>query len=167
VGGTEKLVPNLNNKEKYVVHLKTLQLYISLGLKVTKIHRALSFTQAAWMKPYIEKNTQMRTKADNEFEKDFYKLMNNSVFGRTMMNVRKFTNFELVTNLKRLKKIQTAPKGKIKSTTIYRTCDNCLKPNYEELECLGCLVGVHREKPQVKLDICGYDCFGSKQTFDV
>jgi hypothetical protein len=57
-----------------------------------------------------------------------------------------------VTNLKRLKKIQTAPKGKIKSIYIYRTGDNCSKPNYEELECLGCLVGVHREKPQVELN---------------
>ena len=142
MGGAEQLVPNLNNKEKYVVDLKTLKLYISLGLKVTKIHRALSFTQASWMKPHIEKNTQMRTKASNEYEKDFYKLMNNSVFGRIKMNIRKFTNFELVIDLK---KIQTAPKGKIKSTTIYRTCDNYSKPNYEELEFLGCLVGVHRE----------------------
>ena len=135
-----------------MVHLKTLQLYISLGLKVTKIHRALTFTRASWMKPYIEKNTQMRTKASNEFEKDLYKLMNNFVFGRTMMNVRKFTNFELVTDLKRLKKIQTAQKGTINSTTIYRMRDNCAKPNYEELECLGCLVGVHREKPKVGLN---------------
>ena len=81
----KKLIPNLNSKQKYVLHYKNLQLYLSLGLVLKKIHRVLEFKQESWLKYF---NTQKRTNATSAFEKDSFKLMNNSVFGKTMENLR-------------------------------------------------------------------------------
>ena len=75
----EKLVPNLMNKSRYVLHYRNLQLYLSLGMKLTKVHKVLQFNQCPWMALYITKNTELRKTATNDFEKDFYKLMNNAV----------------------------------------------------------------------------------------
>ena len=108
----EKLIPNLRNKTKYVIHYKNLIQCLKAGLKLKKIHRSIKFIESEWMKPYIEMNTNLRTKAKNNFEKDFFKLMNNSVFGKTMENIRNRVNVKLVNTEERLKKLSAKPNNK-------------------------------------------------------
>ena len=98
INGVEKLVPNLYYKCKYVIHIKALKQAIDHGLVLERIHRCMEFKQSAWMKEYIDFNTRLRTAAKNDFKKDFYKLMNNSVFGKTMENIRKHRSIKLVNN---------------------------------------------------------------------
>ena len=107
--GVEKLIPNLRDKTKYVIHYKNLIQCLKAGMKLKKIHRGIKFIQSDWMKPYIEKNTNLRTKAKNNFEKDFYKLMNNSVFGKTMENIRNRVDVKLVNTEEKLKKLIAKP----------------------------------------------------------
>ena len=109
IGRVEKLIPNLKDKKKYVLHYRNLQLYLKLGLKLKKIHRALEFSQSKWLEPYIAFNTQKRAGAKNVFEKDFFKLMNNSVFGKTMENLRKRSNIQLVTDPDRMLRLAARP----------------------------------------------------------
>ena len=86
---TEKLIPNLNAEKNYVVHYRNLKLYFYLGMKLTNIHKVVTFRQTPWGKQYIDFNTEKRKMTKNDFEKDLFKLMNNEVFGNTMENLRK------------------------------------------------------------------------------
>ena len=138
VGLVKKLVPTLSNKERYVLHYRNLQLYMSLGLKLTKIHRALEFDQSPWLKPYIDFNTKKRAEAKNSFEKDFFKLMNNSVFGKTMENLRKRQDIKLVTDEEKLLKWASRP-----------SFISCKIFNED-------LVAVHKTKPTLTLNRPAY-----------
>ena len=86
VGEVNKLIPNLKNKENYVVHYRNLQLYKSLGMKIVKTYRVLKFKQFDWLKKFVMFNTEQRMRSDNGYEKGFFKLMVNSVYGKTMEN---------------------------------------------------------------------------------
>ena len=96
-----KLVCTVQDKINYVVHIVALKQALNHGLKLTKVHKIIQFDQEAWLKPYIDMNTKLRKEAKNDFEKDFFKLMNNAVFGKTMENIKKHRDIKLVTFDKR------------------------------------------------------------------
>ena len=134
INKVNKLIPNFNNKEKYVVHYKDLKQYLSLGLKLTKIHRGIKFNEKAWLKDYIQLNTDLRTKGTTDFEKDFFKLMNNSVFGKTMENIRNRVDVRLITKESELEKLAK-------------------KPNFDRINIFAeNLVAVHMRKTTIKLN---------------
>ena len=93
-----KLTPNSRDKVKYVEHYRNLKLYLQLGLVVTNVHRVLTFKQSSWLKPYIDFNTRQHALVESSFLKDLFKLMNNSVFGKTQENLRKRVHVELITD---------------------------------------------------------------------
>ena len=105
----KKLVCNLFNKKNYVVHIMSLKQALNHGLKLKKIHRIIEFNQEAWLKPYNDMNTELRKVASNDFERDFYKLMNNAVLGKAMENLRKPRDIKLVTTNKKRSKLVSEP----------------------------------------------------------
>ena len=132
--GVKKLIPNLRHKNNYVVHYKTLMQYLNLGMELKKIHRGIKFIECDFLKPYIDMNTNLRTKAKNNFEKDFFKLMNNSVFGKTMENIRNRVNIKLVDTGEQFKKLTA-------------------KPNYESRKIFNeNLVSVHMKKTSLTMN---------------
>ena len=104
-----KLIATLQDKNKYVVNMSTLKQALNHGLCLKEVHRVIEYNQANWLKPYIDKNTALRKKAKNEFEKDFFKLMNNSVFGKMIENVRKRIEIKLIVTEERRKKLVSEP----------------------------------------------------------
>ena len=105
----DKLICSFLPKRHYVVHYKNLKQYLQEGMILKKVHRGIKFYQSPWMEPYIRKNTDLRKSASNAFEKDFFKLMNNSVFGKTIENIRKRQNVILVNNRKLAIKLSSKP----------------------------------------------------------
>ncbi|BFZ23189.1 hypothetical protein BsWGS_26228 [Bradybaena similaris] len=135
----EKLVPHFHPRQRYVLHYRSLQQYVSLGMKVTKIHRVVQFRQEAWMKPYIEMNTALRAAAKSDFEKDLYKLANNAVYGKTMENVRNRISVVLVhpeEDKEKLRRLIANPAFKGRDIKTFK----------------GKLVAVHRAKREVTLN---------------
>ena len=109
VGGVEKLICHFKPRKNYVIHYRALLQCLNLGMKITAVHRGISFNQSNWMEPYIRKNTELRKCAVNAFEKDFFKLMNNSVFGKTIENIRKRQNIHLVDDREKAIKLSSRP----------------------------------------------------------
>ena len=112
IGRVENLMPNLKDKKGYVVHIKALDQALKHDLKLKMVNRVIEFQQSRWMKAYIMLNTRLRKDAKNEFEKDFFKLMNNSVFGKTMENIRNHKDMKLVTSDKKYLKYVMKPNFK-------------------------------------------------------
>ena len=117
INGIEKLVPNLRDKKNYIIHIQALNQVLQHGLRLDRIHGAIEFDQSSWLKTYIDFNTQLRMAATNDFEKDFFKLMNNSVFGKTMENIRKHRSIKLVTTEE--KYLHTVMKPNFKSGVLF------------------------------------------------
>ena len=105
----KKLVCNLHNKKKYVVHIKSLKQASNHGLKLKRVHRIIKFNQKAWLKPYIDMNTELKKLAKDDFEKGLFELMNNAVFRKTMENIRKHRNIKIVTTDKKRNKLVYEP----------------------------------------------------------
>ena len=109
VNGVDKLIGSFKPRSHYVVHYRNLKQYLEMGMRLTAVHRGISFYQSPWMAPYILKNIELRKAAANSFAKDFFKLMNNSVFGKTIENIRKRQNVELIDNRREASRPSTKP----------------------------------------------------------
>ena len=109
INGHSKLTCTRYDKKRYVAHIRNIKQALKCGLKLKKVHKAIAFYQEAWLRPYIETNTELIKNAKNDFEKDFYKLMNNAVFGRSIMNVRRHRDIKLETNDEKRCKLASKP----------------------------------------------------------
>ena len=135
---TKKLILTFFDKEKYIVNYRYLREAIKIGYSVKKFHRVLEYSQTNFMKKYIDLNTKLRQESKNSFETSFFKLMNNSVYGKTMESVRKRIDFKLISDEKKVDKIKN-----IKRFTIFSNE----------------LVGIHLNKRKIKLDNTYYGMF--------
>ena len=117
INGVEKLVPKLRDKKNYIIHIQALNQVLQHGLRLDGIHQVIKFNQLPWLKTYIDFNTQLRTAATNDFKKDFFKLINNSIFGKMMENIRKHRNIKLVTTEE--KYLHTVMKPNFKSGVLF------------------------------------------------
>ena len=115
IGKCKKLACNLYNKKNYVVHVRSLKQALNHGLILKEVHRVIQFYPEAWLKPCIDMNTELRRKAKNDFGKEFFKLMNNAVFGKTMKNMMKHRDIKLITTDKRRNRLVSEPNYYTKS----------------------------------------------------
>ena len=118
VNKVKKFVCNVTDKENYSIHIVVLKQALNHGLKLIRVHSVISFRQEAWLKPYINVNTELRKNAKNEFEKDFYKLKINSIYSKTVQNDRKHRDIKLV-------------------TTEYKRNKLASEPNYQSTKCIS------------------------------
>lgn len=123
----DKLAPNLLPKKGYVCHIENLKLYVNLGVKLTKVHTGVKFIQKAWLKSFIDLNTELRIKSTNNADKDMFKLLNNAVFGKTCENLFERTDLRLVTTRKQALKLVTKPQ--FKHYTVYDETSNHQRSN--------------------------------------
>ena len=129
-----KLVCNVTDKENYSIHIVALKQALNHGLKLIRVHSVISSKQEAWLKPYIDLNTELRKNAKNEFEKDFYKLKINSIYGKTVQNDRKHRNIKLVTAEYKRNKLTS-------------------EPNYHSTKCISKhLLVMEMKKTEVKIN---------------
>ena len=105
----EKVTTNLHDKTEYIIHIRNLKQELNHGLILKKVHRVIEFNEKAWLKPYIDMNTKLKQKGKNNFKKNFSKLMNNAVFGKTMKNVKKHRNIKHVRTERRRKYLVSEP----------------------------------------------------------
>ena len=109
VNKIKKLVCNVTDKENYSIHIVALKQALNHDLKLIRVNSVISFRQEAWLNPYIDLNTELREKAKSEFEKDFYKLKINSIYGKTLKNDRKHRDIKLVTAEYKRNKLASEP----------------------------------------------------------
>ena len=120
---TKKLISTLNDKIKYTTHYRNLKFYLQQGMILNKVHSVFTFRQETWLKKYIEFNTQKRKETENDFEKDLFKLINNSLFGKTMESVRGRVKYEIINDDYKFLKVFSKPNvishGRINDDTVY------------------------------------------------
>lgn len=154
-GKVEKLIPNLWNKTKYILHYRKLKFYLEQGMTLTKIYRGLMFIEKPWLKPYIDLNTRMRPETNTKFEKNFFKLMNDSVFGKTMEDIGKRVNVKLMSEKADFKK--WTARGAYKNSKVFISDD--VKEEY--------FAALNMMKATVRLEKPTFLCPGTFQTVDV
>ena len=135
VNKVKKLACNVTDKENYSIHIVALKQALNHGLKLIRVHSVISFRQEAWLKSYIDLNTELRKNAKNEFEKDFYKLKINSMYGKTVQNDRKHRDIKLV-------------------PTDYKRNKVASEPNYHSTKCISKhLLVMEMKKTEVKMNV--------------
>ena len=131
---TKKLICDFSDKKTYLVHYRMLKFFIRHGMVVDKIHNIISFKQSRWLEKYINFNTQKRNKAKNDFEKDFYKLLNNAFYGKTMENVRNRLKIKFIKKDDHKEIIKQ--QSKLTFNGIHKSYDNCDSYSFKQNEVL-------------------------------